>query len=434
MVKYIVMKKFLSQYLPYFFSVFLILAIIALVITVQGSQKVKAGFTYYATITIDPTKVPNTDQSNFPVLISGTYDGTGGEPDLRTTSNGGNVQNSSGYDIGFYTNSDCTTGKMDWEMESYNAATGGVNYWVRVSTVSSSANTIFYICYGDSAVSSDQSNPTSVWDSNFLGVWHLKEDPTANSCGASKDMCDSTSNGNDAASQNGDSADQSTQVINGGLHFDNDVGEVVERLDVADTAALSSLTAFTLSTWVKLGRDVFTNPIISKGNTAGDKEYRFRLVSDVPDRWNCHLSSNGSNELGGSYALEATTGQWYYAVCTWDGSNINIYVDGSLGVSPAASGTMYDAGVDLVMASYSDGSEYNHALEGDMDEVRISNIARSADWIATEYNNQDSPSTFYSMSSESEVVSEGEVSVRGGADENAEVKIRGAGSGNVNFR
>jgi hypothetical protein len=29
-------------------------------------------------------------------------------------------------------------------------------------------------------------------------------------------------------------------------------------------------------------------------------------------------------------------------------------------------------------------------------EVRISNIARSADWIAAEYNNQSSPSTFYS--------------------------------------
>jgi hypothetical protein len=35
-----------------------------------------------------------------------------------------------------------------------------------------------------------------------------------------------------------------------------------------------------------------------------------------------------------------------------------------------------------------------------LDEVRVATTARSADWIATEYNNQNSPSTFYSVSSE----------------------------------
>ena len=34
---------------------------------------------------------------------------------------------------------------------------------------------------------------------------------------------------------------------------------------------------------------------------------------------------------------------------------------------------------------------------GSVDEVRVSQIARSADWIATEYNNEYSPSTFYSL-------------------------------------
>src|SRR5947209_8066968 len=32
-----------------------------------------SGYTYRRSITIDHTRVPNTDQSNFPVLISGTY-------------------------------------------------------------------------------------------------------------------------------------------------------------------------------------------------------------------------------------------------------------------------------------------------------------------------------------------------------------------------
>jgi outer membrane protein assembly factor BamB len=35
-------------------------------------------------------------------------------------------------------------------------------------------------------------------------------------------------------------------------------------------------------------------------------------------------------------------------------------------------------------------------IDGLIDEVRISNVARSAAWITTEYNNQSSPATFYS--------------------------------------
>ena len=40
------------------------------------------------------------------------------------------------------------------------------------------ANTTIYIYYGNSSISTDQSNPTGVWDANFLAVWHLKENPT----------------------------------------------------------------------------------------------------------------------------------------------------------------------------------------------------------------------------------------------------------------
>jgi hypothetical protein len=64
-----------------------------------------ASFTFHRAITIDHTKVPNTDQNNFPVLISGTY------PFLATVANGGKVQSPSGYDIVF--SIDCV-GDTSW--------------------------------------------------------------------------------------------------------------------------------------------------------------------------------------------------------------------------------------------------------------------------------------------------------------------------------
>ncbi|HKO44531.1 MAG TPA: hypothetical protein VJU84_14730 [Pyrinomonadaceae bacterium] len=45
------------------------------------------GYNYQRTLTIDHNKIPNTDQVNFPVLISGTYSY------LAMVSNGGYVQN-----------------------------------------------------------------------------------------------------------------------------------------------------------------------------------------------------------------------------------------------------------------------------------------------------------------------------------------------------
>ena len=43
---------------------------------------------------------------------------------------------------------------------------------------------------------------------------------------------------------------------------------------------------------------------------------------------------------------------------------------------------------------------WSSEFEGDIDEVRISRAARSDNWIATEYANQSSPSTFYRVGDE----------------------------------
>ena len=128
----------------------------------QGS-----GYAYRRTITTDHTKVPNTDQSNFPLLISGTYSY------LATVSNGGNVQNANGYDVIFTSDAGCAN-RLDHEVETYSATTGGVNYWVRLPSLSHTNDTTIYMCYGNSAFTTDQSNKTGVWDNNFKALYHLK--------------------------------------------------------------------------------------------------------------------------------------------------------------------------------------------------------------------------------------------------------------------
>jgi len=186
-------------------------------------------YTYHRIVTIDHTKVPNTDQSNFPVLISGTY------PFLATTANGGNVQNSNGYDVIFTSDCGCTT-KLDHEVESYNAATGAVNYWVRVPTVSHTRDPIIYMCYGNAAVSTSQENKTGVWDANFRGVWHLGN-------GGTLSANDSTSNANNGTI-NGAAA--TAGQIGGSASFSG------SSQNITTPASVDLDDAFTLSAWINL--------------------------------------------------------------------------------------------------------------------------------------------------------------------------------------
>ena len=95
-----------------------------------------------------------------------------------------------------------------------------------------------------------------------------------------------------------------------------------------------------------------------------------------------------------------TRNSWAYVVGTWDGSlnatGLNIYVDG---VEAA-----YALSTDGVTAITSDASNNafignrnggSRTVNGRIDDVRVYGGIRSLDWVATEYNNQSSPSTFY---------------------------------------
>src|SRR5260221_7780912 len=189
------------------------------------------GYGYRRPITIDHTKVPNTDQSNFPVLISGIYSY------LATISNGGNVTSNNGYDIIFTSDAAGTT-VLPYERESYNYFTGSVLLWVKAPTLSHTTDTVIYMFYGNGAVTTDQSNKTGVWDSNYVGVWHMG-DSAANTT-----VADSTSNLNNGVAGANTSAKTLAGEIGQGLSFNGSTDKV--------TTSLTRTTAFTWEAWLNL--------------------------------------------------------------------------------------------------------------------------------------------------------------------------------------
>ena len=331
-------------------------------------------FKFYNEITIDYTKVQSSNQTSFPVLISGTYDF------LKTVANGGLVNNSNGYDIGFYSDDGLTT-KLAWETERYVPSTGEVIYWVKVPTISYTVNTVIYLAYGDGSISTDQSNINNVWDSNFKGVWHLPN-------GSTLTALDSTSNVNNLTLTNTPTA--ATGKIGGAANLDG----TNQRLTKSSAIATGDLT---LSGWA-YGYDNNTNKtILCIGkNTAGSRNAIYiEMAGD--GKIDILLFKGGSfyAVVGGSYS----SGQWYHICGTFNSTNGNavIYINGT----QSASGTLATGGPDspdtTSVGAFVDNSAYLNHFNGIIDEVRVSNVVRSADWIKTEYNNQSSPSTFYTV-------------------------------------
>ena len=93
--------------------------------------------------------------------------------------------------------------------------------------------------------------------------------------------------------------------------------------------------------------------------------------------------------------------QWHHVVATYDGSNdvdgIKLYADGSqLTIGSSANQTL---GTVKNSNPFNIGAINNgfESFNGYLDEVRISDTARSAAWIATEYNNQSNPGGFMTI-------------------------------------
>jgi hypothetical protein len=91
---------------------------------------------------------------------------------------------------------------------------------------------------------------------------------------------------------------------------------------------------------------------------------------------------------------------WYHVALEWDGgTTMTIFVNGISQSLTATSGLAAGSAVPLILgARFGGGGTPERWFNGIIDEFKVSNIQRSSGWIQTEYNNQDSPSTFYNIS------------------------------------
>ena len=348
------------------------------------------GYSYTRAITIAHTAVPNTDRSNFPMLFAST------DALLKSGANGGHVTSASGYDI-IFTADAAGTQKLNHEIESYNATTGQFIAWVEVPVVSHSADTVIYLFYGNSGITTSQENKTAVWDSNYQAVYHLGN-------GAAISLADSTANGNTLTNHE---ASPASGEIAGGASFNGSAYMLCGMTNYP-----SGNSAYTISGWMSPLQNSHRSKLLSYGNNATAEGTFFGI--DPNNRITIdHFSDDYTS------STTVAMGTWSYLTDTFDGTTDTVYVNGAFAFQHVPVGPL-DVTLDAcTIGSYID--QWNDLMLGSLDEIRVSNSVRSSDWIATEYKNQSSPSTFYGLGSESSTGSVETIAPSAGTPQSATV-------------
>ena len=354
-----------------------------------GQTVAPSGYAYHAQITVDADQVP-ADQSNFTIPVSGAYDGTDGEPDIRTVGNGGNVQNtanggvSGSYtvpaDLVFAANSDGSS-PYDFEIQEYDATTGKIIAWVEVPSLSSGTDTEFYMVYGDAGVVVSQEDVNGTWEAHFKAVYHLAE--------TSGTLLDSTINGVDLTAFNEPTYGQVGQIGNC-LLFDDALDQYLQA-----TVAAATAHPVTMTCWVYPDTATARLYAISLRDASDADQLSLILYGDVyGDRVRAYASGASAAATAiTTSGFTANTWQHVAAVFTNTTSRAAYINAGSKGTDATDSGAVTD--LDRTWVSRPTSLQFS----GRVDEVRISDSVRDDDFLTTEYNSTSNPA-FYAMGAE----------------------------------
>src|SRR5262249_20339432 len=138
-----------------------------------------------------------------------------------------------GFDIRFYSDITLLT-SLSFELERFVATTGQIIFWIKVPSLSSSADTTIYIAYGDAALNTNASS-TATWDSNYKAVYHFGD-------GSTVGLNDSTSNANTLTNHG---ATATTGQVYGAVNL---VAASLQYLDHA--SFVLGTTSLTVEAWI----------------------------------------------------------------------------------------------------------------------------------------------------------------------------------------
>ena len=151
-------------------------------------------------------------------------------------------------------------------------------------------------------------------------------------------------------------------------------------VDCGNDSSLSITDAITIEAWVKGPISATTSRIASKDDGT-NRDWAIQIVSGTGFLTFYVWRNNVIKSCGSSSCV--CDNIWHHVVCLNDGTNLQIYVDGTLSGTNTAGGTIDNDGADVAIGATSGGG--SNRFNGTIDEVAIYSSALSEAEIMAHY-------------------------------------------------
>jgi len=342
-------------------------------VTITVNNPTYGNYGFSKTITLNTTTLGITSNlSSFPALLSIQDNDL-----IISTTCTNKVYNPNGpnYDLAFVSGGS----ELYYQVESYNQTTGTLLVWVQIPSLTYATNNTIAFYYGSTSptVTHNTAFFANTWASDYKAVYHFNESAYSGS------VTDGTAGAHTGTTSGMTSADLVTGKIGTAYSFNGSSKKI--------TAGTVSITgAFTLSAWVKLGATGLDQKIMTNQDATAYLSGGYKLAvynTNIPES----ESGAASNRFTTPNPTAFAAGAWHYVQNVYTGTTLSTFVDG-VQYKTLTTSNNPSANLTLYIGVGEGGTIYY--FNGTIDEPRVSNVAKTADWVKAEYGDQNSPTTF----------------------------------------
>ncbi len=246
---------------------------------------------------------------------------------------------------------------LPYQIEEWDSSTGRASIWVRMPKIVGNTRQLIQMHWGN-ANAMNESNATSVFNKSngYASVWHMSE-PVVDDAGGtlSKDQGTTTTTG----------------IIGQARHLAGNQGIFGGDKIIGYPSGTGPMST---EAWFRAEQTNGT--VLAWGEEKRPSKVMMNFLSPPRIAIQCYFADvEGKSKLA--------MNQWYHVVHTYSEKDSRVYVDGVL---DGASTPVLD--LPTTSRLWIGGWYNNYKFVGDVDEVRISKVVRSPDWVKLQYENQ----------------------------------------------
>ncbi len=357
--------------------------ILLLTVSVAGySQPMRAliakkatgsAWAHKASVTTDQTDFNGGDVSDFRFVVTTT------QTSLKTVSNGGSIRDfvsrpGAVAPLDFIVTSDVGGSVLlNWDFEFWDPTTGEAVLWVKLPTLSASADITIYLWWGNASITTWQGGSTgSVYGASCAMLYHL----------------------NDLAGDSGPNSNNGTNTgvtsILAKIGYGGSFNGSSRYITIPYSSTLNCTSGITIHAWINSA---------STNRSVVGKMFAATHTSPFFD-WNMYYASGPRLNLRVGSTTNTSTNTvsnstWIHVVLVANGTDHRIYINGTLDrtITTSVLPTNTNSQPVRIGANATPGEYFN----GTIDEVEVFSAAQSADWVAYSYANQNNPSSTYTF-------------------------------------